>query len=89
MRFSSLAPLQARQAAQVASDARQAADEREELARSLMGSVDTKVTLLQQQEASGEDLVRQAGEAVAVLQRLLQEGRNKAAVSDCSGASLP
>ena len=82
MRFSSLAPLQA-------SDARQAADEREELARSLMGSVDTKVTLLQQEEASGEDLVRQAGEAVAVLQRLLQEGRNKAAVSDCSGASLP
>eukprot|EP00891_Asterochloris_glomerata_P002090 jgi/Astpho2/2090/fgenesh1_pg.00038_%23_159_t len=70
---------QARQAAQVASDARQAADEREELARSLMGSVDTKVTLLQQEEASGEDLVRQAGEAVAVLQRLLQEGRNKAA----------
>ena len=61
---------------------------REELGRSLMGSVDTKVAQVQQEEL-GEDLVRQAGEAVAVLQKLLQEDRDRAAVSDCSGASLP
>ena len=54
-----------------------------------MGSVNTKVTLLQQEEAPGEVLVRQAGEAVAVLQTLLQEIGDKAAVSDCGGASLP
>ena len=83
-----MARLQARQAAQVATDARLAADMREELGRSLMGSVDTKVALVQQEEL-GDDLVRQAGVAVAVLQRLLQEGGDKAAVSDCGGASLP
>ena len=82
------APLQARQAAQVATDARLAADMKEELGRSLMGSVDTKVTLVQQEEV-GDDWVCQAGEAVAVLQRLLQEGGDKAAVRDCGGAPLP